>query len=210
MARRRRRQSKPISGTVSGAVFADEDTTKVSIPLRMRDAVHRFRPRFAVLCGLSGFDYVNARGTTIMSDTYESKSGPVSVLGPTLLIKGELSADEDILLRGRVEGSIRHSSKLTIGQEGSVQGDIKAKCIIVDGRVEGDLHATASITINSTAKVEGNMSAPTISLIEGARIKGSIETTDSGPAAQTPKPARAVSRDNSDPETALKVAASAS
>ena len=144
-----------------------------------------------------------------MSNAYESKSGPVSVLGPTLLIKGELSADEDILLRGRVEGSIRHSSKLTIGKEGVVQGDIEAKCIMVEGRVEGDLHATASIIIEATANVTGNISAPTISLIEGARIKGSIETTDAGPASQKPKPARTASSESLESEPELRVAASA-
>src|SRR5208283_5339340 len=56
-----------------------------------------------------------------------------SVLGPTLRFKGELRADEDFTLQGRVEGSIHHSQNLTIGTDGVVKGDSRALTIIVEG-----------------------------------------------------------------------------
>jgi len=118
-----------------------------------------------------------------MSNPYESTTDKVSVLGPTLVFKGELRADEDLMLKGRVEGSIHHTASLRIGEEGSVKGNIKAKYITVEGQVEGDMHATTSITIKETANVKGNVYAPSVSLIEGARFKGSIDM-DVGEAAQ--------------------------
>src|SRR5882724_7658348 len=63
----------------------------------------------------------------------------VAVLGPTLRFKGELSAEEDFILQGRIEGSIHHTQSVTIGTEGSVLGNINARVITVDGTVEGDL-----------------------------------------------------------------------
>src|SRR5262245_17063538 len=48
------------------------------------------------------------------------------VLGKTLVFRGELSADEDLVLQGRVEGSIHHSQSLTVGVDGVVIGDIHA------------------------------------------------------------------------------------
>src|SRR5262245_37573942 len=66
---------------------------------------------------------------------------PVIVLGKTLVFKGELSADEDLLLFGRVEGAVHHTSSLTIGAGGAVIGDIFAKVLVVKGTVEGDLEA---------------------------------------------------------------------
>src|SRR3954471_19601409 len=79
----------------------------------------------------------------------QSETGglPVMVLGKTLVFKGELSADEDLLLFGRVEGSIAHSASLTVGLGGVVIGDIRARTITIKGTVEGDLEATESITI---------------------------------------------------------------
>src|ERR1700752_162260 len=55
----------------------------------------------------------------------------VSVLGKTLVFKGELSADEDIILQGRVEGSIHHTQSVTIGIDGVVIGDTHARSILV-------------------------------------------------------------------------------
>jgi len=54
----------------------------------------------------------------------------VAVLGPTLRFKGELSADEDFILQGRIEGSINHTQSVTIGTEGVCQGNIHARVTV--------------------------------------------------------------------------------
>ena len=108
-------------------------------------------------------------------DPYDTATEKISVLGPTLVFKGELTADEDLMLKGRVEGSITHTASLRIGQEGSVKGNIRAKHVTVDGTVEGDIHGGGSVTIRETAKVTGNVFAPRVSLVEGARFNGSID-----------------------------------
>src|ERR1700731_3342803 len=71
----------------------------------------------------------------------------VSVLGKTLVFKGELSADEDIILQGRVEGSIHHTQSVTVGIDGVVIGDTHARSIVVEGTVEGDLRGVVSVLI---------------------------------------------------------------
>ena len=67
-----------------------------------------------------------------------------SVLGPSLRFKGELHADEDLLIQGQLEGSIEHTRSLTIGTEGGVKGNIRARIVIIDGTVEGDVHGLES------------------------------------------------------------------
>jgi cytoskeletal protein CcmA (bactofilin family) len=141
-----------------------------------------------------------------MSNPYESANDKMSVLGSTLVFKGELSADEDLMLRGRVEGSIRHTANLRIGEEGSVKGNIKAKYITVEGRVEGDMHATGSVTIKESAKVEGNVYAPTVSLIEGAHFRGSIDMDSAEQSAAAPSSSRSQSSDTGEAETPRKAA----
>jgi len=97
------------------------------------------------------------------------------VLGATLRFKGELRADEDFVLQGRVEGSIHHSKNLTIGTDGIVKGDSRALTIVVDGTIEGDLYALDSISLRATAKVQGNLLAPRISIAEGAVFNGKVD-----------------------------------
>jgi len=98
-----------------------------------------------------------------------------SVLGPTLYFKGDLSAEEDLVIQGRVEGSITHTQRLTIGAQGTVKANIRAEIIVVEGTVEGDLRAEKSMAVKETAKIRGNISAPTISIADGASFKGNID-----------------------------------
>jgi cytoskeletal protein CcmA (bactofilin family) len=99
----------------------------------------------------------------------------VSVLGKTLVFKGELSADEDIILQGRVEGSIHHTQSVTVGIDGVVIGDTHARSIVVEGTVEGDLIGVVSVLIAATATVRGNISAPRVGIMEGANFNGSVD-----------------------------------
>ena len=107
-----------------------------------------------------------------------------SILGPTLRFRGELSAQEDLIIQGSVEGSITHTQSLTVGTDGSMKGDIRARVIVVDGKVEGDLFATESVSIRATAKVKGNVFAPRVGITEGAFFQGQIEMQPSGAAVQ--------------------------
>ena len=107
-----------------------------------------------------------------------------SVLGPSLRFRGELSAQEDLIIQGSVEGSITHTQSLTVGTDGSMKGDIRARVIVIDGKVEGDLYATESVNIRATAKVKGNVFAPRVGITEGAFFQGQIEMQPSGAAVQ--------------------------
>jgi cytoskeletal protein CcmA (bactofilin family) len=107
-----------------------------------------------------------------------------SVLGPTLRFRGELSAQEDLIIQGSVEGSITHTQSLTVGTDGSMKGDIRARVIVIDGKVEGDLYATESVSIRATAKVKGNVFAPRVAITDGAFFQGQIEMQPSGAAVQ--------------------------
>jgi cytoskeletal protein CcmA (bactofilin family) len=98
-----------------------------------------------------------------------------SVLGPSLRFSGDLIADEDLVVQGHIEGSIFHSRSLTIGREGLMKGDIKARRITVEGSVNGDLHAFENATLRSTARVRGNIYANEVSVAEGARLSGRVD-----------------------------------
>ena len=127
-----------------------------------------------------------------MSNPYDNaKDSKSSVLGPTLKFKGELTADEDLLIKGRVEGSIRHSSSLTIGDGGHVKANVTAEYISVEGRVEGDLKGSKCVKIRETAKVKGNVVSPNVSLVEGANFNGQIDMDGDPTASVASKPAEA-------------------
>jgi len=98
----------------------------------------------------------------------------MSVFGPTLRFKGELKAQEDIKIEGRIEGTIHHQQRIVVGTKGEVVATVHAASIDVDGKVQGDMHAKKSIKVSQTAVVRGNIRAPSVSITEGANFNGSV------------------------------------
>jgi cytoskeletal protein CcmA (bactofilin family) len=114
----------------------------------------------------------------------------IPVLGKTLLFRGELTAEEDVILQGRVEGSIRHASNLIIGTDGSVLGDVYARHLTVEGLVEGDLHCSEAAIVRATAQVRGNIFAPRVGIMEGATFNGRVEMDSASSLSDSSRPSQ--------------------
>ena len=98
-------------------------------------------------------------------------------VGSTVVIKGELTAHEDVVIAGRVEGLINVTGHLVTVEAGAhVAGDITATGIVVAGTVEGCLIAEERIQVQSGADLQGDVSAPRVVGADGALGNGRIET----------------------------------
>ena len=107
-----------------------------------------------------------------------------STLGATLRFKGDLVADEDLVVQGQIEGSILHTRSLTIGAQGRVHGDIRARRIVVEGSVEGNLYALERASLRPGAMVRGDIFAVEVVIDEGASLNGRIDM-DNAPTVPT-------------------------
>lgn len=117
-----------------------------------------------------------------------AKSKNTTVIGSTLSIKGELSADEDLIIEGRIEGTIAHHRKrLTIGKKGRVKADIHASSVVVLGTLVGDIFSETLVTLAKDSDVTGNISCANISMESGASFRGTISTVDSPKVSSVPK-----------------------
>jgi len=104
------------------------------------------------------------------------RSKNVSVIGPTLIIRGELSADEDLVIEGTIEGTIAHHKKnLTIGQKGRVTADIHASSVLVEGELNGDIHSDGLVSLAKGSTVTGNVSCARLVMEDGARFTGKVD-----------------------------------
>ncbi len=129
------------------------------------------------------------------------KGGAPAVIGPSITIKGDVTGDEDLMIQGRVEGSVDLTQhNVTIGTSGRVKAGVHGRLVVVEGEVEGDLLATEQIILRHTAKVEGSLSAPRVALEDGAVFRGGIEmdsTKKTAPRSES-KPAASTGAVNSD------------
>jgi cytoskeletal protein CcmA (bactofilin family) len=127
-----------------------------------------------------------------MSNPYNTLKERISVLGPTIKFKGELSCEEDLVINGKIEGTITRTQRLTIGREGSVHANVEAAMVIVEGTIEGDVRADKSVSVAETANMLGNITAPSVTIQQGAKFNGSVDMSDGKAAkAAVPTPQRA-------------------
>lgn len=106
----------------------------------------------------------------------ETMGEQVSVIGETLHFRGELSAGEDLVIEGRVEGKINQGKCcLTVKPKGVIVANVNATKIFIEGKVKGDLKATVSVTVRESGVVDGNIVAPRVAITEGATFNGNIQ-----------------------------------
>lgn len=102
--------------------------------------------------------------------------GSGAVIGASIHIDGTLKGDEDLLIQGKVKGTVElQNNSVTIGESGQVNADIYAHTIAVEGRLEGKLVASERVVIRKTAQIKGTIVAPRVTLEDGARFNGSID-----------------------------------
>jgi len=106
-------------------------------------------------------------------------TGERATIGRSITIHGDVSGDEDLLIQGRVDGSVDlKQQSVTVGQEGRVKANITGRVVIVEGEVEGDLQAEEQVILRSTATVQGDITASRVVLEDGANFSGGVNMGD--------------------------------
>jgi cytoskeletal protein CcmA (bactofilin family) len=109
-----------------------------------------------------------------------------AVLGPSVVVKGELLASEDLEVAGRVEGQIEvPEHTVIIAAQAHILAQVMAKTVVVAGAVTGDILATEKISILEGGHVEGDLYSPKVAMAEGAFLRGRIEMQHGKPATDT-------------------------
>jgi cytoskeletal protein CcmA (bactofilin family) len=109
-------------------------------------------------------------------------------VGKTTRIRGEIYSEEELFFDGEVEGSIEVRHLLTIGPNGQIKANVKAKELVVRGSIQGDVMATERISIMNGASIVGDVKTAGIVIEDGAYFKGGIDILR--PETVRPEPAR--------------------
>lgn len=104
-----------------------------------------------------------------------------TLLGRSLVFKGDLSGSEDLVIAGQFEGTLNVQGYcVTVGPEGKVKADIQATRVVIHGSVHGNISVRERLEIHKTGHVVGDLLAPGISIEDGAYFKGKIEIVREG------------------------------
>ena len=108
-----------------------------------------------------------------------------TIVGQTMLIKGNLEGDEDLTVQGRIEGSLSLTKTLIIEPNGVVKADVSVANAVVSGVMVGNLTASDSLEITESGRMVGDIRAPRVIIVEGASVRGKVDMGD----LEMPRPA---------------------
>ena len=122
----------------------------------------------------------------------DSTRGQASI-GKAVKIDGQIYSKEDLYVDGDVEGTIElQEHRLTIGPNGKVHANIKAREIVILGNVQGNVEASDKLEVRKDASMVGDIKSARIVIEDGAYFKGSIDIVKPEPtkssASSQPEP----------------------
>jgi len=109
----------------------------------------------------------------------------VAAIGASMSIKGDIRTQEELFVDGDVEGSLESKSLLTVGPNGKVRANIKAREVIVFGSVRGNVEVVEKVAIRDNGSVIGDIKTAGISIDDGSYFKGSIDIVRPEPKPTT-------------------------
>ena len=102
-------------------------------------------------------------------------AGNNTVVGQSILISGKLTGDEDLTVRGRVEGELTLSKTLIVETTGVVKANVAVRNAIVSGVVVGNINATESVELTREGRMVGDIHAPRVIIVDGASFRGRVD-----------------------------------
>ncbi|MEW5740989.1 MAG: polymer-forming cytoskeletal protein [Myxococcota bacterium] len=124
-----------------------------------------------------------------MAATKEFGSSESTIIGPSILISGKLSGDEDLTVRGRVEGELSLTRTLIVEPSGIVKANVAVKNAIVSGVVVGNITATESVELTKEGRMVGDIRSPRVIIVDGASFRGRVDMGNAEPRPASERPA---------------------
>jgi cytoskeletal protein CcmA (bactofilin family) len=98
-----------------------------------------------------------------------------TIIGESILISGSLTGDEDLTVRGRVEGTLTLTRTLVVEPTGMVKAEVQVKNCVIAGVVVGNVTASESVEITKEGRMVGDIAAPRVIIVDGASFRGRID-----------------------------------
>jgi cytoskeletal protein CcmA (bactofilin family) len=98
-----------------------------------------------------------------------------TVVGEGLVIEGNLSSREDVLVYGTLRGKLQSNEHVTVGSGGVVEADVSAQSVGIAGQLTGDVTAVDRVDIQPGGRLVGDVRAARLTIADGASFKGNVD-----------------------------------
>ena len=99
----------------------------------------------------------------------------INMIGVGTRIEGEIFSESDFRIDGTVKGTVKTNSRLVVGKDAKIEGDVEARFMDISGTVSGNVQVTEMLSLKSSAVVEGDLSTGQLYIEAGARFNGKCQ-----------------------------------
>ncbi len=110
-----------------------------------------------------------------------------SLIGENIKIIGKVEGKGNLRIDGTIEGDIDYLGNITVGETGSVKGNIKCGEISLAGTVNGNISSNSRLVILATGILIGDLEVPSFIVHENARFEGNCKMPSNKTSDVTPK-----------------------
>jgi cytoskeletal protein CcmA (bactofilin family) len=101
-----------------------------------------------------------------------------TILSSGVSIKGSVKFRTELIIDGKVEGTIDSVGRLTVGKNAHIRGEIRTRSITVHGTVDGNLTAGERCELRSGCTLRGEIEACRLVVEEDVTFTGSAAIED--------------------------------
>ena len=141
---------------------------------------------------------------------------PSNYISAGTVIEGNIVSSEDLQIDGTVKGDIKTSSRLVLGEDSIIEGNIMAEEAEVSGRIQGTVQTKGLLAIMKTCVIDGDIVTKSLNVESGSSFNGrckvgasaerqaAVESSSSGSPASAPKSTSAAKPASVNQPTATK------
>lgn len=122
-----------------------------------------------------------------------------TMIGPQVVIRGDLIFSGGLYIEGRVIGKLvaqdGQPASLTLAENGSIEGEVRAPVVVINGELNGDVYSSERIELAAKARVQGNVHYKVVEMTAGSMLTGRLIHAES-PAAALPAPEAMITADD--------------
>lgn len=97
-----------------------------------------------------------------------------TVVGPSVQVEGDFSSEGNIIVKGKVSGSVKTSKLLSVEHGAKILANVKAGNATVAGQVKGNISVADRVDLTETAEVWGDIHCQVLVVAPGAVLQGKV------------------------------------
>lgn len=95
-----------------------------------------------------------------------------TILSEDFFFEGEMVAEEPLLIKGKLKGTLKSNSVIYIEESAEVEAEVEASRVVLRGRVKGQISAQKKVELLDRAELEGNIATPDLMIHSGCKFSG--------------------------------------